>query len=503
MRHHRVRTWGGAAVLSLVLVGGATSASAADDATVDDATSGDAVPSEQDVDAAREAAGAKARDVAAVRADLVLANQRLDDSAVSAAMAAESYNGALWQLEQAREAARAADRRADAAGADVRRQQDVYGDALVRTYELSPGVTGLSAMAGADGIEDVLERGATMANAEDALDGRYDQFRAAATLADVASDQAADARAEAAELEKEARAARDAAQSAARSALTQSQAIADEKTRLIAELAELQGISTELAQTRQTALEEAAARAAAEAAAKAAEEAAARAAAEAEAAKRAAEKKAAEDAATKAAQDAAAKAAEDAAKKAAEDAAKKAAEDAAKTPTATPKPPKPTTPPAPPAPPTPTPPTPTPPAPPVPTPPTPPPTPPAAPPAPAAGAATAIAFAAAQIGDPYKWGAAGPNAWDCSGLTMGAWQAGGVSLPHYSVAQYTSSTRISSTALQPGDLVFWGSSSNPSSIYHVALYAGGGQMIHAPRTGRPVVQESMYSWRAPNFFARP
>jgi cell wall-associated NlpC family hydrolase len=86
---------------------------------------------------------------------------------------------------------------------------------------------------------------------------------------------------------------------------------------------------------------------------------------------------------------------------------------------------------------------------------------------------------------------------------MGAWQQGGKSLPHYSVAQYEASTPISVGALRPGDLLFWGSSSSPSSIYHVALYTGGGQMIHAPRTGRPVVEESMYYWTAPNFHARP
>ena len=57
--------------------------------------------------------------------------------------------------------------------------------------------------------------------------------------------------------------------------------------------------------------------------------------------------------------------------------------------------------------------------------------------------------------------------------------------------------------LQAGDLVFWGSSSSPSSIYHVALYIGDGQIIHAPRTGRDVSQESMYYWRTPNFYARP
>ncbi|WP_141015260.1 C40 family peptidase [Nocardioides sambongensis] len=120
----------------------------------------------------------------------------------------------------------------------------------------------------------------------------------------------------------------------------------------------------------------------------------------------------------------------------------------------------------------------------------------------AGGASAAIAFARAQLGEPYRWAAAGPSAWDCSGLTMGAWQAGGKSLPHYSVAQYDASTPITASQLQPGDLVFW-SDGSPSSIYHVALYAGNGMIIHAPRTGRPVTEESMYYWRTPDHYARP
>lgn len=128
---------------------------------------------------------------------------------------------------------------------------------------------------------------------------------------------------------------------------------------------------------------------------------------------------------------------------------------------------------------------------------------PPSPPADQGGAAAAVAFARDQLGEPYVWAAAGPDAWDCSGLTMGAWANGGKSLPHYSVAQYEQSTPISSGALQPGDLVFWGSSSSPGSIYHVALYVGDGMIIHAPRTGRPVSLESMYYWIPPNFFARP
>ncbi|WP_343900922.1 C40 family peptidase, partial [Nocardioides aquaticus] len=121
----------------------------------------------------------------------------------------------------------------------------------------------------------------------------------------------------------------------------------------------------------------------------------------------------------------------------------------------------------------------------------------------ATGGAAAVAFARQQLGEPYVWAAAGPDSWDCSGLTMGAWAAGGTSLPHYSVAQYEASTPIAPSDLQPGDLVFWGDSSDPGSIFHVALYAGNDMIIHAPRTGRPVVEESIYYWRLPDFYARP
>ncbi len=117
------------------------------------------------------------------------------------------------------------------------------------------------------------------------------------------------------------------------------------------------------------------------------------------------------------------------------------------------------------------------------------------------GAAKAIAFARDQLGEPYRWGAAGPNAWDCSGLTMMAWRQGGVSLPHYSAAQYSQTKHISMGDLRPGDLVFWGSS--PATIHHVALYIGDGLILHAPRTGQPVQIASMFYWVPPDFFGRP
>lgn len=99
-------------------------------------------------------------------------------------------------------------------------------------------------------------------------------------------------------------------------------------------------------------------------------------------------------------------------------------------------------------------------------------------PAPAGGAAAAVAFARAQVGKPYKYAAAGPDAYDCSGLTMRAWQAGGVSMPHFSGAQYSMFPKVPMNQLQPGDLVF---PSDPNA--HVGIYVGGGMMVHATHTG--------------------
>lgn len=124
-------------------------------------------------------------------------------------------------------------------------------------------------------------------------------------------------------------------------------------------------------------------------------------------------------------------------------------------------------------------------------------------PVPATGAAdTAVRFALAQIGDPYVWAAAGPDAWDCSGLTMAAWAAAGRTLPHYSAAQYLSTTPIAEEELRPGDLVFWSGGSAPSAIFHVAMYLGNGQVVHAPRPGTQVRIEGMRSWDEPDYFGR-
>jgi peptidoglycan DL-endopeptidase CwlO len=105
-----------------------------------------------------------------------------------------------------------------------------------------------------------------------------------------------------------------------------------------------------------------------------------------------------------------------------------------------------------------------------------------------AGAATAVNTAKAQLGKPYVYGGAGPDSFDCSGLTMYAWRAGGVGLPHSAAMQYDAISHISVSQLQPGDLVFF-----YTPIEHVGMYVGGGQMIDAPYTGAVVRYDSIYN----------
>lgn len=106
---------------------------------------------------------------------------------------------------------------------------------------------------------------------------------------------------------------------------------------------------------------------------------------------------------------------------------------------------------------------------------------------PASGSArVAVQTAYDQIGKPYKWGAAGPNSFDCSGLTMYSWARAGVSLPHSSRAQFSATKRVARESLQPGDLVFFG-----SPIHHVGMYVGNGNMINSPQTGEYVGVRSM------------
>ncbi|GAA3481231.1 C40 family peptidase [Streptomyces yanii] len=98
-----------------------------------------------------------------------------------------------------------------------------------------------------------------------------------------------------------------------------------------------------------------------------------------------------------------------------------------------------------------------------------------------------LAFARAQIGKPYVWGATGPSSYDCSGLTQAAWKAAGVDIPRTTWDQVKIGTRIATADLKPGDLVFF-----YDDISHVGIYKGDGMMIHAPKPGANVREESIY-----------
>jgi cell wall-associated NlpC family hydrolase len=102
--------------------------------------------------------------------------------------------------------------------------------------------------------------------------------------------------------------------------------------------------------------------------------------------------------------------------------------------------------------------------------------------APSGAAQVAVDTAMAQLGDPYVWAAAGPDAFDCSGLTQYAYAAAGIALPHSSATQSTMGSAVSRAELQPGDLVFF-----YSPVSHVGMYIGNGQMVHASTFGQPVI----------------
>ncbi|GAB4008275.1 hypothetical protein GCM10029992_64230 [Glycomyces albus] len=92
-------------------------------------------------------------------------------------------------------------------------------------------------------------------------------------------------------------------------------------------------------------------------------------------------------------------------------------------------------------------------------------------------ATAAVQFVRDQLGEPYVFGAAGPDTWDCSGLVQGAYAISGISLTHSTYAMWDETSAISRGDLRPGDLVFY------SGLGHMAMYIGGGEVIHAPSSG--------------------
>ncbi|HVA42100.1 MAG TPA: C40 family peptidase [Acidimicrobiales bacterium] len=109
------------------------------------------------------------------------------------------------------------------------------------------------------------------------------------------------------------------------------------------------------------------------------------------------------------------------------------------------------------------------------------------PPPSGAGASLAVSWSQREVGKPYVYGAAGPDSFDCSGLTMYVWGQAGASLPHSAAGQWDDTVRVPISDLAPGDLVFY-----YQPVDHVGIYVGGGEMIVAPHTGTDVQYQSIF-----------
>ncbi|WP_406829469.1 NlpC/P60 family protein [Pedococcus sp. KACC 23699] len=438
-------------------------------------------PSKAQVDHAKAAVAGTAGRVSSLDAQYASASAQLSQVQDDAAAAAEAFNGARYALDQATAESAAAQKRsaaaqkiADSASLEVRRY-------AATVYQQGGSFGELEAYLNSDGPQDMIDKASALEAVGDARSRSLQRADATSIVAGTMRRQAAQAQAAQAKAAKAAESARNAAQARADDAQAAATRIQHEQASLVAQLATLRKTSVSLERQRQDGLAAAAvARAAAAEAAKQARLAQERA----RAARTAAAKKAAEQAAARAAAEAdrqrAAAAAAEAAAKAAQTV--KNNRPKPRPSSSTPPPPRPSNP------------TPPPPAPADPT--------PAPPPPPSSGGVTAvIAYAQAQLGKPYQWGAEGPSSFDCSGLTLRAWQQAGVFLPHYTGAQYAQTQRVAISDLQPGDLVFYGSSGETS--HHVGLYVGGGQMIEAPHAGAVVRYASIYRSDLLPFGGRP
>lgn len=398
-------------------------------------------PSEAEVDEARRAERSAEAAVAALEGRLAAADHELDQLYVRSAKAVEAYNGARLQLAEAEAAERAARSRASRAAAEADQAQADLGRLAAATYASGGDLSSLGLVLEARDGAALYDGVAALRSVTASQAGIYERSREATAAAEGAAVDAADALARRSDAADAARSALEAAEAAVDTTEAAAAAIEGDRDALLAELAAARGTSADLERRRQAGL--------------AAEEAAER------------ERRAGDDP---------------------PDSGPPTSE-----PTVEPTPPGPTPTPT-------TSPSSSPTATPTPTA-TPPPPPPPPPPKPD-GAEAAIAYAYAQLGKPYEWGADGPDSFDCSGLTMRAWAAGGVELPHWSVAQAREVTRVSYAQLRPGDLIFWSDNGEASGVYHVGLYIGDGQMIHAPRPGKNVEVQSVFYWVDPAFYGR-
>ncbi|MFI6981914.1 NlpC/P60 family protein [Embleya sp. NPDC050154] len=410
-----------------------------------DDPAGSGYPGADQLDQAQDAVTGKVSDVGLIEAELDRAASDLERLDIRAGVAVEAYNGAVVLREQTRDRAVVADGHLRTADAQLGLARAELGRLAAQTYRMGGGARlgGFQAVLGADSPADMVARMESLRRISQNGD---DTVRRGTTAVREAATAKADAvhTAEAAARATEAvRAAKDRVEAELAAQQRRVGEIAARRTALLSELAELKQTSVALETQRRDDL-------AAEARRRAEEQARARAEAEAEEARQEADRQAREQAASKAAETSGpAKPA-----KGTDPATATRADTSGKATTA-------------------------------------------------AGVSAAIAYAKAQLGKPYVWGGEGPRGYDCSGLVMQAWRKAGVNMPHFAATQYFESKPVSYRNLRPGDLIFWSETKSASDIHHVAMYLGGGRMIHAPRTGDVIKISNMFYMGTPDYYARP
>ncbi|GAA3794562.1 hypothetical protein CSO01_24960 [Cellulomonas soli] len=413
-------------------------------------------PSQQDVEDAQQAVTDATTSVAGAEVRLAELTAANDAAELKVQQVGEAYTQALADSDAAQAVsadATARSQEADAKAEEARRQLAAIARQIARS---GGSADALQSLLSADGFEDVARRSGTLDRVSGKADQAVQELRAAQLVATTLSARAADAAEEAATAKAAAQTALDTAQQAQADAEDQVAAAASERDQLLTVLAAARQTSVEVERQRQDQLD--------------------------------AERRARTEAAAQAARLAAAT-----------PAAPATSTPATSTPTTSTPATDGTTAPAtggsgtpatggtttggtttPPATSTPE---------------------PAAPSAPATGGTSrgsaaqgqaAVASAMTKLGLPYVWGGVGPTGYDCSGLTSTSWRTAGVSINRTSRDQYTQVQKISYDQLRPGDLIFWASNTaDPSSIYHVAMYIGNGQIIEAPTYNVPVRVTSM------------
>jgi cell wall-associated NlpC family hydrolase len=398
------------------------------------------LPSAQDVATAKAAVGSTAQQVGVLEAQLAQSQAKLEALGVAVGQAAEAYDGAMYALQQAQQQAAAAGRAAATAQAALAAARQQVGELGAAAYKSGGSLATFAAFLTGSSPDGLLGAASTMQVLANRQDAVLDRVRAQQVVTQVLDKQASTALAAVAQAAEKARLAKVAVEAKVAAQAGQVQQLTASTTTLTRQLAALQARSVQLTAARQAGLARLAREKAARAAELARQQAAARAAAAAAAA---------------------------AAGGSSDNGSGSGGSTTSPAVTGVPSGPA------------------------------------GSAQGTAAGGLAAVAFARAHLGDAYVWAAAGPSTWDCSGLTMVAWQAGGVSMPHYAAAQYAQGLKVSRDQLRPGDLVFFGTNPNDyQSIYHVGIYIGGGQMIEAPYTGS-VVRISSIDRPSLFGFARP